>query len=257
MTVKLVEDFAIVQVRKDIRDALQSVGEPAIILALRHPTTDASAERCSCHDDVYNDGESGCSQCYGTSFAEPIKEAARVWAVFTDKPDAENQTAQGTFTPDQRQVQTEGFPVLMEHDVIVRVRRWGLADPEIRIENGMFIPARDTGIPDGSGMYFPQITSPERDDGTGMYQLGPEDLDTHRPTPVEIEGFYGVQTVVVDSVRTGGRFGQYGWDIVGQKATVTRLSSSAPITRYPVVGEVFALPTIPPNGPLSSPRPHP
>ena len=195
--------------------------------------------------------------CYGTSFAEPIKEAARVWAVFTDKPDAENQTAQGTFTPDQRQVQTEGFPVLMEHDVIVRVRRWGLADPEIRIENGMFIPARDTGIPDGSGMYFPQITSPERDDGTGMYQLGPEDLDTHRPTPVEIEGFYGVQTVVVDSVRTGGRFGQYGWDIVGQKATVTRLSSSAPITRYPVVGEVFALPTIPPNGPLSSPRPHP
>ena len=62
---------------------------------------------------------------------------------------------------------------------------------------------------------------------------------------------------VTSSVRTGGRFGQYGWDIVGQKATVTRLSSSAPITRYPVVGEVFALPTIPPNGPLSSPRPHP
>jgi len=203
MTVKLVEDWATTQVRRDIRDSLQSVGEPAILLALRHPGADADAARCDCHDDVYNDGETGCPRCYGTSFADPIKTAALVWAVFTDMVDAETLSDKGTFTPDQRIVQTEGYPRLMEHDVVVRVRRWN------------------------------------------------DDL------PVEIEGFYGVQQVTVDSVRTGGRFGQYGWDIVGQKATCTRLSTSAPITQYPVLGQTFTAPVLPGKGPLSSPRPRP
>jgi hypothetical protein len=57
--------------------------------------------------------------------------------------------------------------------------------------------------------------------------------------PIEIEGYYGVQQVTRNSLRTGNRFGQWGWDVVGQKATITELQKNSPIYAYPVVGVQF------------------
>jgi hypothetical protein len=125
MTLKLVEDWAVTQLRRDVRDALQLDGEQCIILSLRHPVADGSDPKCpECHDDLYNEGEVGCRQCYGTGFAEPIKEMAKVWAVFTDNIEDEDLGKRGVWTPDNRTMQTEAFPKLMQHDVVVRVRRW-------------------------------------------------------------------------------------------------------------------------------------
>lgn len=60
----------------------------------------------------------------------------------------------------------------------------------------------------------------------------------HRP--LEVEGFYYLGKSDPTSLRTGNRFGQYGWDLVGQRAPVSRLDdSSHVITKYPVIGRVF------------------
>lgn len=203
MVVKLVEDFGVEQARKDIRDSLQSVGEQCIVLAMRHELPDGDAERCAeCHDDIYSEGESNCTQCYGTGFAEPVKHAAKVWAVFSDTVLSEEYTQHGVWEPTQREIQTEAFPKLVQHDYVVRVRRW---TPDGRI--------------------------------------------------AEVEGFYAVQKVVYNSMRTGNRSGQYDWDVVGQKANISQLSASVAITRYPVLGRSFDAPVVEPVGSMATPPP--
>jgi len=200
MSLKLVENFAVAQMRRDIRDALQSYGEQAIVLGLRHEIADGDAERCLCDDDIYNEGEGDCGVCYGTRFADPVKKVAKVWAVFTDQVADEEFAKTGVWEPDVREIQTEAFPLLMQHDFVVRVRRW---------------------TADGQA--------------------------------AEVEGFYLVQKVTTDSLRTGNRFGQYVWDVVGQKASVTKVPNSVAITRYPVLGHDFAAPVIEPVGALATP----
>lgn len=203
MVIKLVEDWSVTQLRNDVRDALQLVGEQCVLLAMRHPVTDGDAEKCpECQDDIYNDGEAGCLQCYGTQFANPIKTAAKAWAVFTDQVWDEELGQRGVWEPYVREMQTEAFPLLLQHDYVVRVRRWA---------------------PDG--------------------------------TIAEIEGFYGVQKVTQNSVRTGNRHGQYTWDAVGQKAVVTLLSDSVAICHMPVIGVSFPDPSVPSPGQWATPKP--
>jgi hypothetical protein len=57
---------------------------------------------------------------------------------------------------------------------------------------------------------------------------------------VAIEGFYNIAQVTRTSLRTGLRFGQEGWDVVGQRAAITKVNATLPITRYPVIGQFFS-----------------
>jgi hypothetical protein len=58
-------------------------------------------------------------------FEGGVRYANKVWALYTDKPVPEQDGPRGVFRPDQRSVQFEAFPMITEHDVLVRVRTWG------------------------------------------------------------------------------------------------------------------------------------
>jgi len=201
MVIKLVEDWGIDQARKDIRDAFQTVGEQVIVLALRHPVSDAAAEKCpTCDDDVYEEAEGDCTDCYGTRFADPIRRVAKVWAMFSDHVVQEVLHKHGVSEPDAREMQIEPFPELMQRDVVVRVRRW-----------------------------------------------------TTEGRVAEIEGFYRVQAITSGSLRTGNRFGQHTWDVIGQKVLITKVPDNLAITKYPVLGKSFNDPVVEPVGSLATP----
>ena len=189
MAIKLIENYAINLARQSIRDSLMSHGEECIMLKMYHVGEDeGTATRCpQCYDDMYKQStQNSCSDCYGTTFAGGIKLALRVWGMFTDHVVAEQIGPKGVWTPDQRDMQCEPFPLLTEHDYVVRVRLWD---------------------------------------------------SSHNP--VELEGYYGIQQVTRQSLRTGNRFGQWQWDTVGQKATITQLQSNSSICSFPVLNKSF------------------
>jgi len=146
--IKLVESYAINYARTQVRDSLQSHGEEAVLLQMYHPedftdTTRPQLGKCPrCSWDAYNDGENMCPVCYGTNLYNNetqtggVKDARRVWAVFTDHAGTEQYGQRGVMAPDQREVQMEAFPLVVEHDFIARVRRWdpathtALSEPE-------------------------------------------------------------------------------------------------------------------------------
>jgi hypothetical protein len=122
--IKLVENYAVTQLRNDVRDSLQMAGEQAILLQLYHPG-DPDAVPCpQCGDDIYKSPEADCNSCYGTMFEGGVRTAMLVWALFTDNTNAEQLGPRGAWRPDNRSVQFEAFPLVDEHDVIVRVRQW-------------------------------------------------------------------------------------------------------------------------------------
>jgi hypothetical protein len=185
--IKLVESYAIDSLRRDVRDSLIMAGEPCILLQMYHPEVDKDAPRCpNCHDDIYTGGEGDCTICYGTSVEGGIKLARQVYGLFSDHVAAEMYAKQGMWPPDAREIQTEFYPLLLEHDIVIRVRDWD---------------------------------------------------DSRRP--VAIEGFYNIAQVTRTSLRTGLRFGQEGWDVVGQRAAITKVNQTLPITRFPVIGQFF------------------
>lgn len=124
----LPEDYAVSLLRQSVRDSLMSHGEPAIVLALYHVSTDENVQkRCpACWNDAYKQGgDTWCKFCWGTTFEGGVKFAARCWALFTDQDTQEESIGKhGVYAPDQRQVQIEYPPTLLERDFIVRVRRW-------------------------------------------------------------------------------------------------------------------------------------
>jgi hypothetical protein len=194
--IKLVEDYAVSQLRKDVRDALTLAGELSVLLNTFHPGEPDAIPCPQCGDDIYESPEADCLSCYGTMFDGGVRVANKVWALYTDKPVPEQDGPRGVFRPDARSVQFEAFPIIAEHDVLVRVRRWGV-------------------------------------DGT----------------PSELEGFYMLAVPQRRSLRTGSRFGQHSWDVVGQKAQLSELPSSMKmITNYPVLGRVFTEPAQLPPG---------
>jgi hypothetical protein len=111
-------------------------GEECIALALVHTNearNDPDVERCPrCANDAYNDGENDCPICFGVNFIDrrtgsSVRIAHRVWGLFTDHDATETLGQKGVWAPDARQVQLEAFPLLMEHDVIVRIRHWDMS----------------------------------------------------------------------------------------------------------------------------------
>ena len=64
--IKLVEDYAVTQLRKDVRDSLTMAGEQSVLLRLFH-AGDPDAVLCpQCGDDIYKSPEKDCTSCYGT-----------------------------------------------------------------------------------------------------------------------------------------------------------------------------------------------
>lgn len=122
--IKLVEDYSVRQLRADVRDSLMMAGEQAVLLQMFHPG-DPDAVPCpECGDDLYNSPERHCTSCYGTMFDGGVRAAMKVWALFTDHQYNEQLGNRGTYEPDTRHVQMEAFPLVAEHDVIVRVQGW-------------------------------------------------------------------------------------------------------------------------------------
>lgn len=122
--IKLVENYAVSQLRKDVRDSLMMTGEQAVLLQLFH-AGDSDAVPCpQCGDSVYKSPETDCYSCYGTMFDGGVRQAMKVWALFTDHVASEQLSQRGTYQVDQRSVQFEAFPTVIEHDVIARVSSW-------------------------------------------------------------------------------------------------------------------------------------
>ena len=138
--VDLPERHAVAQARRAVRDSLMSHGEEAVLVSVRHANADAGEARCpGCWDDIYKQGRMpDCSRCFGTTFADPIKSAARVWAVFTDTSQNESVGPRGVWSGDDRGFQTEPFPGVIEHDFVVRVRNWSPAKVALSLE-GVYI----------------------------------------------------------------------------------------------------------------------
>lgn len=192
MAIKLIEDYAVGQARNAVRDSLQMHGERCVLLSMYHPFFDGDMAKCPfCTDDVYTGSGQMCTICWGTGIQGGIKQAALVWGLFTDHQAQEKYETHGVWAADVREFQTEALPLLVEHDYVIRMRRWN--------DNG---------------------------------------------TPAEIEGYYGIQAVVRDSLRTGDRFGQSTTDVVGQRAQISKVSDATNIAKYPVIGVPFQTPEI-------------
>lgn len=186
--IKLFEDYAVSQLRKDVRDSMMIAGEQAIALSLFH-AGDSDAMPCpECGDDIYDSPEAWCTSCFGTMFVGGVRYSMKIWSLFTDHQVSEQLGRRGIYSPDKREVQLEAFPLLEEHDIIVRVKDWEA-------------------------------------DGTVS----------------SIEGFYELRDVERRSLRTGPRFGQASYDVVGQKAQLAELPNDprGGLTTFPVVGKLF------------------
>lgn len=125
--IKLVEDYSVRQLRADVRDSMMMAGEQAVLLQTYH-AGDPDAVPCpECGDDIYDSPERHCTTCYGTMFAGGVRAAMKIWALFTDHQYSEQLGQRGQYEPDNRHVQMEAFPLVTEHDIIVRVQNWDSA----------------------------------------------------------------------------------------------------------------------------------
>ena len=138
--IKLVENYAVASLRRDVRDSLTMAGEQSVLLQLFHPG-DADAVPCAeCGDDVYKSPEQNCTGCYGTRYDGGVRTALKVWALYTDHQITEQLANKGVTRPDHRHVQFEAFPMVSEHDVLVRIPQDGwAADGEVLSTKGFFL----------------------------------------------------------------------------------------------------------------------
>lgn len=125
MGINLVEDYAVRTARQAVRDSLQAHGEQCIVLAMYHRFYDSDQPMCPyCTDDIYTDSGEICTICWGTTLQGGVKEAAKVWGMFTDNVEGEVYRKRGVWQADNREFQTEALPLLLQHDYVVRIRKW-------------------------------------------------------------------------------------------------------------------------------------
>jgi hypothetical protein len=139
--IDLPENYAVRFARQSVNDSLMSHGEEVVVLTAYHVNLDyATRPRCPvCFDDMYQAGaENDCDQCYGTTFQGGVKQAARVWAIFTDAQDKEDHSKHGVWHPIARELHIEPFPDIMEHDWIARVTSWS-ADHRPQGVEGLYV----------------------------------------------------------------------------------------------------------------------
>jgi hypothetical protein len=125
--IRVPQNYAVNFGYANVKQTLQALGEECIVLSMYHVNTDANTQpRCGiCYDDVYKNNEDpNCTYCYGTTFQGGVKEAWRVWAIFTDETQDEKISKTGVWQDKTHSVQTEAYPPLEQNDYIIRVLRW-------------------------------------------------------------------------------------------------------------------------------------
>lgn len=135
--IDLPEDWAVRHHRQLVKDSLMSHGEECVILSMFHPNADKKQLRCTnCYDEDYHQSEDpqNCDVCYGTTFQGGVKSFARVWGMFTDQSQSEIIGRRGFWAADDREIQTEPFPDLIQHDYVVRVRKWSRDHIPLEVE---------------------------------------------------------------------------------------------------------------------------
>src|ERR1700758_5364351 len=112
MTIKLVESFAVSQLRQFIRESMQYYGEQCILLQMYHVASDLGPgdpkpARCpDCYSDAYGGCERAtCDVCYGTTFLGGVRQASIVQGMFSDKQVPEEYGKLGTWAADEREFQ--------------------------------------------------------------------------------------------------------------------------------------------------------
>ena len=159
MSINLVEDYAVKQARQAVRDSLQAHGEQCIVLAMYHRYEDTDQPLCPyCTDDIYTDSGEICTICWGTTIQGGVKQAAKVWGLFTDNVEQESFRKHGVWQADSREFQTEAFPLLIQHDYVIRVRRWSLNGTPADVE-GFYAIKQVTRNSLRTGTRFGQFTT--------------------------------------------------------------------------------------------------
>lgn len=108
---------------------------------------------------------------------------------------------------------------------------------------GLFGDAVDKETFGKRGMYHPTARNihteayPDLWDRDFVIRLTGWSID-HRPTG--IEGIYVFSEVANETIRTGNHFGQTELHNVGQRGDLQRVASDMPISRLPVIGQVFS-----------------
>ena len=139
--IDLPENYAVRFARQSVNDSLMSHGEECVVLHTYHVNTDEDIQpRCpECYDDLYQAGQKNdCGTCYGTTFLGGIKDAYRVWGIFTDAKDEEDYGKRGVWHPVARNLHTEYYPDLWQHDFVVRVTHWS-ADHRPQNIEGIYV----------------------------------------------------------------------------------------------------------------------
>lgn len=135
MSIKLVENYAVAQARQAVKDSLQAHGEACILLSMYHRFSDSDMPHCPyCTDDVYTGSGEVCTICWGTTIQGGVKQASKVWGLFTDNVEGEVYGKRGVWQADNREFQTEAYPQLMQHDYVIRIRKWNANGTPAEIE---------------------------------------------------------------------------------------------------------------------------
>ncbi len=123
--INLVEDYAVAQARQAVRDSLQAHGEMCIVLSMYNRFDTGDLPMCPyCTDDIYTTSGEACSICWGTGVQGGVKQAVKIWGMFTDALAREEYRKHGVWQADAREFQVEAFPLLRQHDYVIRIQRW-------------------------------------------------------------------------------------------------------------------------------------
>jgi len=142
----LEEKWAVAHLRESVRDSLRSHGEECILFSMYRTSRHQNiVPRCpDCYDEIYaGKARPDCTRCWGTSFDGGIFKVNRAWAIFTGADNDETQLRTGVWSSNKRDLQTESYPELDQHDYVARVESW-TRDHRPRVLNGIWI----TGVVD-------------------------------------------------------------------------------------------------------------
>lgn len=130
--IRLPRQHTVSRARAQFLEAAQTVGEVVILLSMYHASVDTgTVPRCTvCYDSVYQQSDTSiCTNCFGTTFEGGIKAVSRGWAIVVDNVLDQQFRKRGQWNDDDRNLQLEPVIPFMDHDYIIRVKRW---DPQFR-----------------------------------------------------------------------------------------------------------------------------
>jgi hypothetical protein len=109
-------------------DSAQRLGEQIIALKMFKSSdpNNSSRQKSEHWDEVYQqvDYFDRENNDYGNVFNGGVDQAYRIWSIWNESTDGEQYSKRGEFLAEKREVQTEPWPELVQHDYLIRVKRW-------------------------------------------------------------------------------------------------------------------------------------